>query len=337
MISRKELDAFMACLPAGKKISEQALWDTVKRAFPGQGTVTDWRPKLADLLSALAAEGKISLPKGKGLYTGIPRLPAWILRNDQEKKTGARLEGHIWAQELAFLADQPLEGNNDWLTLDRWLKNGGRNADIIPVRERSLEIFNDEKRLDSFLRRKPFTTGQVFLKTFRCYYVASPIAWQPGPEAARSLPGIVIENSNTYATVCEFNKRGGWFAYVAYGGGNAFTATQEGVGEVAAGYGHDTVYYFGDIDWDGFEIPAVAARRLAVRGIRLLLHEPFYELLIRARDGEEMITGGRARPVSAEMEKILSGAIGEEVKKIVAAGSRMPQEAVKLSLLLELL
>lgn len=337
MTSRKELDAFVACLPAGRKICEQALWETVKRAFPGQGIVTDWRPKLAEILSILDAEGKISLPKGRSFYTGIPRLPAWILRNDQEKKTRERLEGHIWAQELAFLADQPLEVNNDWLILDRWLKNGGRNADIIPVRERSLEIFNDEKRLDSFLRRKPFTTGLVSLATFRCYYVASPIAWQPGPVAARLLPGIVIENSNTYSTVCEFNKRGGWFAYVAYGGGNAFTATQEGVSEVAVSYGHDTVYYFGDIDWDGLEIPAVAAKRLATRGIRLLLHESFYELLIRTRDGAEMIAGARTRVVSAEMGKILPRSVGEEIRRVVAAGGRMPQEAVKLSLLLELL
>jgi len=333
MIIRKELDAFMACLPAGKKILEQALWETVKRAFPGQGVVADWRPKLAAILSTLSVEGKISLPKGKSLYTGIPQLPAWIIRNDLEKKTRERLEGHIWAQELAFLADQPLEENNDWLILDRWLKHGGRNADIIPVRERSLEIFNDEKRLDSFLRRKPFTTGLVSLGTFRCYYVASPIAWQPGPEAARLLPGIVIENSNTYSTVCDFNKRKGWFAYVAYGGGNAFTATQEGVREVAAEFGHDTVYYFGDIDWDGLEIPAVAARRLATRGIRLLLHEPFYELLIRARAGTEMIAGGRVRLVSSEMEKILTGVVGEEIRQVVAVGGRMPQEAVKLSLL----
>jgi hypothetical protein len=337
MISKKELDAFMACLPAGKKILEQSLWETVKRAFPGQGVVTDWRPKLADILSALAAEGKISLPKGKSYYTGIPSLPVWIIRNDLEKKTRERLEGHIWAQELAFLADQPLEVNNDWLILDRWLKHGGRNADIIPVRERSLEIFNDEKRLDSFLRRKPFVAGLLSLTTFRCYYVASPIAWQPGPEAARSRPGIVIENSNTYATVCEFNRRVGWFAYVAYGGGNAFTATQEGASEVAGRYGHDTVYYFGDIDWDGLEIPSVAARRLAIRGIRLLLHEAFYELLIRARVGKEMIAGGRARPVTLEMEKILSKSVGEEIKRVVATGGRMPQEGVKLSLLLELL
>lgn len=333
MISRKELDAFIACLPAGKKILEQALWETVKRAFPGQGVVADWRPKLADILSTLAAEGNISLPKGKSLYTGTPRLPAWIIRNDLEKKSRERLEGHIWVQELAFLANQPLEENNDWLILDRWLKSGGRKADVIPVRERSLEIFNDEKRLDSFLRRKPFTTGLVSLETFRCYYVAAPIAWQPGPETARLLPGIVVENSNTYSTVSEFNKRSGWFAYVAYGGGNAFTATQEGVSEVAAAYGHDTVYYFGDIDWDGLEIPAMAARRLAIRGIRLLLHEPFYELLIRARASKEVIAGGRVRPVTSEMEKILIGVIGEEIRRVVATGGRMPQEAVKLSLL----
>lgn len=336
MTSRKELDAFVACLPTGKKILEQALWETVKRAFPGQGIVTDWRQKLVDILSALAAEGRISLPKGKGFYTGIPRLPVWILRNDQEKTKRERLEGHIWAQELTFLADLPLEVNNDWLILDRWLKNGGRSADIIPVRERSLEIFNDEKRLDSFLRRKPFATGLVSLATFNCYYVAAPIAWQPGPEAARSFPGIVIENSNTYATVCEFNKRGGWFAYVAYGGGNAFTATQEGAGEVAADYGHDTIYYFGDIDWDGLQIAAIAARRLATRKTMLLLYETFYQLLIRARTGKKRIPGGRARPVSAEMEKILCGTVGEEICRIVETGERMPQEAVKLSLLLEL-
>src|SRR5262245_43185572 len=67
-----------------------------------------------------------------------------------------------WASQLAFLTTEFVTvAPDDLLKLNRFLLNEPRTEQIIPIKERSLEIFGDEKRLDALLSTSLFRPGRL--------------------------------------------------------------------------------------------------------------------------------------------------------------------------------
>src|SRR6266566_5040143 len=76
-------------------------------------------------------------------------------------------------------------------------------APIVPSRERSLELFDDEKRLEQLARTDWFGPDRLRLEQLRCEPVAPPFAWQPLGDADNRDDGSVllaVENHTTYHT-----------------------------------------------------------------------------------------------------------------------------------------
>jgi len=48
----------------------------------------------------------------------------------------------------------------------------------VPHRERSVQLFGNEKRLDALLRTKLFTSGALTLALLRCYAAPLPLTAQ---------------------------------------------------------------------------------------------------------------------------------------------------------------
>jgi len=85
----------------------------------------------------------------------------------------AAFKTHSWEPELQFCATTRLYIAYDEVAkLDHFLKHGGRQRPMIPIKERSLQIFGDEKRLDELYRASTlFDNGRLTLETLRAYVV----------------------------------------------------------------------------------------------------------------------------------------------------------------------
>lgn len=328
MMLALEKDFFLSNIPHRRKVTQEQLWETIRITFPMQGTSENWRQKLKFLLDALVTDGAFSLPMGKKSFDlGNPPLPKWILRNDIKKQERDKLDSYLWTPELAFLSECPLEVDTEWLKVDVWLKAGGKYANFVPQKERSIDIFCDEKRLDIFLRKSQFKSGLISRDTLRCYYVPEPICCVQGPSGSINKSGLVVENATTFSSLCEFNKSEGRYGFIAYGGGNSFISTVEGLMLTLKEYGHSNVLYFGDIDWDGLQIMLGARKKLRQEGFELEADKWLYRLLVENGKGKKF-NAARHRNISSEMREIMPIDLVYEIETLIAAGLRLPQELV---------
>ena len=77
-----------------------------------------------------------------------------------------------------------------------------------PIKERSLEIFGDEKRLDALQSTSLFRRRRLDLvKDLKCETIGEPLAWKRGPSKATSKPIIVIENAGDVALLLSIERR----------------------------------------------------------------------------------------------------------------------------------
>lgn len=187
------------------------------------------------------------------------------------------------SEELAFLNNYRERLRDPrWKMIDSWLLNGGRSVLWTRIKERSLEIFNDEKALDDMRTKNCFfKEGYICVDTLRCSHAPGGV---PIPFAiitdSDSNTCIVIENSDTYSTMCQWNLTAKVFRAVAYGGGNAFSSSWEGLATLKEGFGVERFEYFGDVDEDGFNIPYRTGLKMKEQGLHLSLSKDFYALLL---------------------------------------------------------
>lgn len=238
---------------------------------------------------------------------------------------------HPWHPALAFLAGESRLLNPEvWLAIDNWLKRRGADDDMMSMRERSYEIFGDEKRLDAVKRHKWFAEGRISLSRLRCQPVPEPLVAQvcKGEAAIRAV--LVIENKDTFKSACLANLRYSLFVMIIFGEGCAFPGRVNGLAELTEEVPFDTIRYFGDIDAEGFDI----ARRTeaAIRNMSNFQFEmavEFYRPLLAM--GQPAGAFGRMSPeVTAFLDacEMSDFALGEK--------GRIPQEALPRPAILRL-
>lgn len=98
-----------------------------------------------------------------------------------------------------------------------------RSCEIVPIKERSLQLFGEEKRLDALLGSALFREGRLDeRRDLRCEMIGVPLAWKRGPVEAAAQPILVIENAATWNSYCRWNTQHGQFSAIIYGEGNRF-------------------------------------------------------------------------------------------------------------------
>ncbi len=288
---RPESQHFFTALESGRTYLPE-LWahlSSVMTLEPGTQ-----REILRLVLDELRDNLLIEYPKMKHLWdmSATPYLPAWVSKAKPKNKQG-QADGIIWSPALSFHADKGVRQESPWLAVDVWLKKTrSEMVSLKPLRERSLDIFGDEKVLDSLITTLPFKNGLITLETLGCYYVPEPIPWVPGPVGSESRYGLCVENSTTYDTLCRFNKEAGLWGFVAYGRGNGFSSMTDGIVQVIKSYGHKRLMYFGDADHEGIEIAARGARRLLDFKISVALDSRLYTILMESGSEAPSKSGG---------------------------------------------
>lgn len=324
--------------PGRKRVSlDHAVWPAFQAADPAAAAAFDRRRRLRALLDELARTGRLALPRQSRLYdtSAEPPLPVWIRLTPAAAVGHARgfdHTGHAWHPRLAFLADQPsLPNATRWRALDAWLKAAPDTPTPAVDRERSYEVFGDEKALEAFVRTELFRRHLPY-GILACYPLYEPLAWEVCDGPNIRPVGIVIENPVTWHTVANWNRDRGVFAAVVYGRGNSFMRAWRDLDRLRRYVPLRGLLYFGDIDRQGLAIPEAAARARTARedaDSPLKPCETLYALLLDRIPAERWQTSRDARSVGTRLSEWLGEPLARRIRPVLDRHRRIPQEAVQ--------
>jgi hypothetical protein len=238
-----------------------------------------------------------------------------------------QIRAFAWEPALAFLREARVNIPFEELRrLNEFIQREGTGGEVVPIKERSLQIFGDEKRLDQLLASALFREARLALRRdLRCEQIGMPFGWKRGPAVAAAQPIIVLENAATWHSYCRWNSDAGLFSAVIYGDGNRFVDGLRYLPDLFAELGGARrICYFGDLDPQGLLIPQEASTRN--RAANLPPVEPHlwsYRALLEF--GETHAQPWEGETPSPTLCDWLEDC-GEAARRIFARGRRLAQE-----------
>lgn len=326
-------DRFLSALRAGgqRRIRLDRLRSAFARACPELAEQADRRDHLAGLIQTGATRGELGLPRGIKPWdrSGAAALPTFITLNLPRPCRPAPTSGYAWHPLLAFAARESNVRRLQTLRdINEWLKTDPDLTYTVPIKERSLEIFNDEKRLDRLREGNThFFAGQLSLSSLACRICPIPLPYELGPQETRGCPILIVENNDTWESFCVWNRLAQKFAAVAYGGGGhgkGIIYDELFVDSLLERCDSHELLYFGDLDPRGLRIAAgTAQRRIARKAIPLQPAATFYAwLLVR---GVRAPAKTRTRMVAGDIAW-LPDTLRAPVSELFTARQRISQE-----------
>lgn len=295
----------------------------------------EFRDRLATLCEELESESQISLPRTQRLYdrAGAAKLPAWIdVLRDLPTAEPVPIDPTTfpWAPELRFGCEiQDARQLEILLCVQNFLSNGGRTRPMVPAKERSLELFGEEKRLERLRSGTLFGADRISLELLRCFVVLPPLVFEAERSTLAPRPILILENYSTYHSFARWNKEAQVYGAVFYGHGDSFETAAAGLAEVTRSINWDRrAFYFGDLDVRGVLIPIAASETLqAAQLARLLPHVGCYQrILARARGTQ--LPAGEPTELSRPCREWLGEDLSKQTDAWLASGKRIPQELV---------
>lgn len=211
--------------------------------------------RLLEALQQLQAAGAIALPAAASWErVGTPALPKWVTLIQRDERLPLEdLSKVPWVPELGFWPElKPgqlvaAKAINDFLLRRR------ATLTLVPIKERSLQIFGDEKRLDAMRAGSALFSGRLPLATLGAFQVPLPLPYRPAD--APGMPVLVVENHNSFWSLGEWNHSTKRYAAVVYGAGEAFRSTGGALSQVLREVDGIGAEYLGDLDPKGVGIP----------------------------------------------------------------------------------
>lgn len=208
--------------------------------------------------------------------------------------------------------------------------NTEKEHEMVFLKERSYEIFNDEKFLDSRVKNGYLFDGKFHISVLKCMEKPSPLVYE---SVCRNKPILVCENSNTYHTICRWNKELIEFSAIVYGSGNIFSGAHNYLDEIRSDLGFSDIYYFGDFDYDGFFIPANTNQKRLENGLLEIKPALFlYKMLINFNPIKN-----QKNPKNIENEIIKNWINDDEIYEVFKVclenNTRIPQEAINYEII----
>jgi len=286
-----------------------------------------------EILYDLVRQEKIRLPSGKKGWdaSSKPAIPHWlgIPRTRSEVKQ-PKMSELAWPPELQFAASLDSRTHQETLlTIRKWLASGGRKANPAPLKERSADIFGDEKRLDKLMKTDLFSPGALTLQTLHCYPIYPDLIWEKGRIDAPAI--LVIENSNTYHSFCRWNEQSKQYAGCVYGNGFMIHHTCPELKQVLQETNPNaTIEYFGDLDATGIRIPVILSGLLQSVGLPVVRPaEKWYEVLIvQFVKSHEKLKKAHPGAWTAKDLAWFSMPLRQQIEDVFQLGYRLPQEFV---------
>jgi hypothetical protein len=210
---------------------------------------------MLDGLKLLAEQGHVALPASNSFEkVGNPRMPKFVtLIGGDEPSVVKDWTAVPWLPTLGFWPRLTNSERHTALAINEWMLRRRGNFMIVPLRERALEIFGDEKFLDLKVRNEALFSGRLPLSAIGAFLVAPPLPHRKADAPGR--PVVIVENHHTYWSLGEWNMAAKRYATVIYGAGHAVSATSRALDEVLREVRGTSVLYFGDLDPEGVLIP----------------------------------------------------------------------------------
>jgi hypothetical protein len=318
---------FLELLQKGtrKKVPLAELRQHYFSLYPDVQNSPDRGARLLDALERLEAAGALSLPAiGSWEKSGVPPLPQWVLLK-RELKTPERsgLAGTAWAPELGFWPELRPSQLTTLLPINDFLLRRRGSFMMIPIKERSLEIYGDEKRLDDLCTGDTLCGGRLHLKTIGCFRVPQPLPYRLAQAPGR--PVLVVENHNTFWSFGEWNQTAKRYSAVVFGEGQNFRLTGRALKQVMVEVQAPMAEYFGDLDPKGVAIPVDFNRNVEPNYPTVAAALPLYRWLIQ--NGVRRLKPECKTHDTAVVRAFL-GDISLDVVALWLRGEWLPQEAL---------
>jgi hypothetical protein len=237
-----------------------------------------------------------------------------------------------WHPALAFVTR--LEGLRhselrDAKQIQAWLARGDGRAEELAVRERSLEIFGDDKHLEGLLGTRLFAVGPLSLETLRCHVVYVPLL---ALDVGHGDALLVLENKDTFDSAARAVRALGEQSpvrWVGFGNGDQILYSIASVQTWPTRPRH--IWYFGDVDLRGIELLVGATRISCELGLSFGAHEPLYRALVEAARVRGLDLTGDARcseDRARELASAFDDGLRDPIRDALSRGVRYPQELI---------
>ncbi|MET8676141.1 hypothetical protein ABZW18_00670 [Streptomyces sp. NPDC004647] len=292
------------------------------------------RRVLADAAHELARRGLARLPGGPGGwdYSAHPPLPRWIQRMPRPRSPRPRPGPRAWVPQLSFATTLQLSAADHALLgpVNAHLRDHP-DAEIIPLAERSYELYGDEKRLSRIEHHHLVTAGLLNITNhLRARGTPAPLAMlELGP--APWL--LVVENSATFASLRQIfaawpdHAQVGW---LGYGSGDQLVASLPTAADSFRERDHPVtdLLLYGDLDLDGLQCAQQANARARAAGLPpLTAAAGLYQALLGRRP--RRLSPAAPGDVRAAVSW-LPAHLAEPVQQMLTAGIVLRQEALAL-------
>jgi hypothetical protein len=281
---------------------------------------------LLELLQELAAAGALALPARRSWEkVGQPARPLWVaLVREREEVPREDFSRVPWVPELGFWPELKPPQLVAAKAINEFLLRRRGSFALVPIKERSLEIFGDEKRLDAMRSGDSLFSGRLPLYALGAFVVPLPLPYRIAP--APGKPVLVVENHNSYWSFGEWNQRALRYSAVVYGAGEAFRSTGAALGQVLREVDGTGALYLGDLDPKGIGIPLDFNRTAAAEEPKVVPAQEWYTwLLTRGHQREKPECGNVSSGSAIEW---LGAELGARLAELWRAGRWIPQEAL---------
>lgn len=309
--------------------------DELKKAFFEAHPELITRPErfalLLEALQSLAAENRIQFPaKGSWEKVGNPPLPNWvqIVRQERQKQQND-YASMTWVPELGFWTELTPPALDAAAAINKFLLNRRTTLELVPIKERSLEIFGDEKKLDELRSGNTLFGGRLTLADIGAFQVPLPLPYRQA--CAPGCPVLVVENHNSFWSFGEWNKQAKRYSAVVYGSGHAFRSSGAALKQVLQEVNGIGAEYLGDLDPSGVRIPLEFNRARGESGVAVKPAIEFYRWLVEHGRRREKKNGPEFANVSAH--HWLGFELGNQVADIWNKGQWIPQESLGIEAL----
>lgn len=225
-------------------------------AHPEQSQNVDRDSLLLAELNRMSLAGALALPAPASYqHAGSPPMPLFVTLASIKRETSAPVNwAEIpWLPVMGFWPELKPSELEVARQLNEWMLRRRGNFAVVPLRERAIEIFGDEKFLDLRVRAGMLFNGRLPIAEIGAMQVAHPLPYRAVDVSGR--PMLVVENHHTYWSFCEWNRRARRYKAIVYGNGRAFVVTGGALAEAMRECAATEVEYFGDIDPAGIQIP----------------------------------------------------------------------------------
>ena len=314
-----------------RRVQLAELWELLNQIDPSSRMDVRRRRILCELLTELAAADVAELPAARSYdHSEIPALPKFLILPRGSPALELR-KAVIWHPALAWAPQASLTRSQIHTVeqVNQWLHDS-RDHLVVPSRERSLEVFGDEKALDRLIGTALFGPGRLSLELLRCRRVAPRLYCEPAGDGDLLL---VVENSDTFHSLLRVlrDQSDHPVGLVGWGAGTGFEASVLSIARIDRVI--TEVRYFGDLDENGLRTPANAAALAASAELPLVRPAAgLYRMMFRQGTPQP---GQRKLPAetAADLARWLGPDHHEQATRLLVKGERLAQEAVGLSYL----